>query len=266
MYKKIPPSLCDNYTKKLFLETGENWVTLRFAPSCWNYIISIRSLFRRVRYIYLYNLYIIWMYAAVQKSSHTSTYHSYSHHPFHSWSVFFFVFVFVFVFGLAHSLSRPFPLSLPLPHSPSLSSLVFFPFCFTQSLSLLRFSFVLFLFACVIARKIKVAYCCKRTDCKRDHWKPATFTTVFKYISVYTIRYGTFTRIIFIISMASTTNQHSNPSPKIHVMRQFILLSHCTIYQTMNGTALMIFQHFCYAFVTFPIKDTILVGSLNKMV
>lgn len=78
MYKKIPPSLCDNYTKKLFLETGENWVTLRFAPSCWNYIISIRSLFRRVRYIYLYNLYIIWMYAAVQKSSHTST-HTLTH-------------------------------------------------------------------------------------------------------------------------------------------------------------------------------------------
>lgn len=184
MYKKIPPSLCDNYTKKLFLETGENWVTLRFAPSCWNYIISIRSLFRRVRYIYLYNLYIIWMYAAVQKSSHTST-HTYSHHPFHSWSVFV-----VFVFGLAHSFSRPFPLPLPLPHSLSLSSLVFFPFCFTQSLSLLRFSFVLFLFACVIARKIKVAYCCKRTDCKRDHWKPATFNHCFKYISVYTIRYS----------------------------------------------------------------------------
>lgn len=116
--------------------------------------------------------------------------HFYSHHPFHSWSVFV---VFVFVFGLAHSLSRPFP--LPLLHT-SLSITVvarFFPFCFTQSLSLLRFSFVLFLFACVIARKIKVAYCCKRTDCKRDHWKPATFTTVsntFLCIRYDTVRYS----------------------------------------------------------------------------
>lgn len=163
MYKKIPPSLCDNYTKKLFLETGENWVTLRFAPSCWNYIISIRSLFRRVRYIYLYNLYIIWMYAAVQKSSHTST-HTLLLTPSLSFLICFCCFRFRFRFGsFAHA-------SFPLHTSLSITVVArFFPFCFTQSLSLLRFSFVLFLFACVIARKIKVAYCCKRTDCKRDH-------------------------------------------------------------------------------------------------
>lgn len=27
------------HKKKLFLETGENWVTLRFVHSCWNYFI-----------------------------------------------------------------------------------------------------------------------------------------------------------------------------------------------------------------------------------